>query len=200
MLKDTKPTPLRQQNARFSASADRMMGYRLRHRRSTTGIGGESTGMKGFLPSNQAVRFVLEAREAPADVPPQLTFTSRRLNGDSVEIVREAIGERVVRLVGTVAREAALREPTLERLLVVTTEGRFVSAVELGLKSRLGIAPHATKYEQAVRSLATELRNWVIHEPQANFFGLQVDASGHEVFIQCPDLTPRDPFVRKANY
>lgn len=151
---------------------------------------------KTFLPRPATVDLVRESRRDPVDVAPQLHFTSRRhalLDAERThEIVREAIGERVLDTVGTLARRYATRNPRQRYLMVVTPNLTFIPDVVRGLVQDLGLVDQRPTSARALRGLAEDLRSWAADEPTAsNYFGIYVDQATNEVRARCPNLAPQ---------
>ena len=150
--------------------------------------------MKAFTPSQGVAEQVVKSRKDDVWAAPQLNFTSRRhapsTTAWNLELIQEAIGERLIGLVGTVARRAVTKKPGLNKVLVVTRARTFVSEVEQGLVTRLGLTPE--KASVALSGLAGELYTWALEEPSAReYFGIEADKATLEVFVRCPNLAPR---------
>jgi hypothetical protein len=150
---------------------------------------------KTFLPQATTVDLVCESRKDPISVAPQLHFTSQRhapLEAERREIVQEAIGERVIDVLGTLARRYATREPRRRYLVVVTPSLTFIPDVARELVQDLGLADDRDTSAKAITGLAEDLRTWAASEPRvSDYFGIYVDEATNEVRVRCPDLRPQ---------
>lgn len=105
------------------------------------------------------------------------------------EQAREAIGERLLRLMGTVARRRATVEPNCSHVLIMTDHSQFVPEVERGIAHRLGL-DESMAHCEVLSQLAEDFYEWVrgsLSEPEE--YGIECDAE-NRVFIRCPDLSP----------
>ncbi len=149
--------------------------------------------MEGFKPSSKAAELIIRSRWNPPSQPPQLNFTSRRTQhqGAELDLAQEAIGERLVRLLGTVARQHIAREPSAHRVSIMTSPQAFVRDVEFGLRRRLGLSESKEGYRDGLTSLAADFYKWVLDNvDDRKALGLELDFKTGEVFIRCPDSRP----------
>jgi hypothetical protein len=152
--------------------------------------------METFKASRKAAELVLSSRENSPTLPPQLNFTSDRAvpfdKAPSLDLVQEAIGERLVRLLGTVARQRATRKPALDRVVIISGKRTFVPDVEIGLTRRLGLSSSKKQsVREALRRLAIEFHDWARDNPAGRSeLGLEFDNQTNDLLIQCPDLRP----------
>ena len=155
--------------------------------------------MKPFVASPQTVTRLIAAREHPVWVSPQLNFTSRLApstpQDSNPEVVQVAVGERVIRLVGTFARRAITVDPATRRVLVATSDHKFIPRLEDDLVPRIGLVPKVPETGQVLRDLAEDFFRWASSEPSASDdFGVEVDYATSQVFVRCPNLAARvDP-------
>lgn len=150
--------------------------------------------MEGFKASSKAAELIIRSRWNPPDLPPQLNFTSRRapFQGTELDLAQAAIGERLVRLLGTVARQHIARKPDADKVRIMTSEPlAFVRDVELGLRRRLGLSESKEPYRDAMMRLAAEFYQWIqLSAAECKQLGLEFDPKTRDVFIRCPDSRP----------
>lgn len=152
--------------------------------------------MKPFVAISDTVARLLDAREHPVWMSPQLNFTSRwaphTREDSSREVVQVAVGERVIRLVGTFARRAVTVNPEARRVLVVTRDHKFIPKLEHDLVERIGLVPERAVTGEVLRDLAEDFYRWASEEPSArDDFGVEVDHSTSQIFVRCPNLAAR---------
>lgn len=147
-----------------------------------------------FTPSTELAAIVPKLRCAetqPHDLP-HLDLTSENLDeagspDANVGLVAQAIGERLVRLLETVARRTAMQNPSQPRVLIVE-QGRFPREVRLGMMERLGLV-NDRRVDQFLDNLAREFAQWVWHllNSKAENLGFSLDARGN-VYLECPEV------------
>ena len=154
--------------------------------------------MKPFLSSAKTAEQVIAARKDPVWVGPQLNFTSRRRppseHADNFEVIQEAIGEGLIRLIAVSARHGVTMKPGLDRLLIVDRDRTFAPELRQSLVARFALMPDKPATDHALIALADDLRSWASNNPEARTdFGIDVDAPSGEVFVRCPNLAPVIP-------
>ena len=151
-----------------------------------------------FLPSSQVARMALHCRDRSGrEQVPDLSVTSRRAVpwgrdvSDHLDVVREAIGERLVRLVSGLAVEAALREAPSGRMLVLTDGKRFTPQVEQRLAERLGLSRTAKEFSEFQMSLATAFFQWLTDHPRLRE-RMRGEIEDEEFYVRYPVLRRRE--------
>ncbi|MBI1934496.1 hypothetical protein HYS30_02405 [Candidatus Peregrinibacteria bacterium] len=151
----------------------------------------EQSPSSQFKASHKTAELVVASQTKEAREVRHLDVTSSHVPHPdepvNLEQVREAIGERLHRLLGTVARWHATIEPTCRQIQVLAN-GEFISEVSQGLMERLHMEESATA-RKAIVELAEEFSRWAHDCPDRDTYGIEV-ASQDQVFIRCPDLKP----------
>jgi hypothetical protein len=151
-----------------------------------------------LIASEQSARLVLESRDVPPEEAPSLNVTSRHFVASvktQPSIVQEAISERMLRLLGTIARVAVAHKPGLHRVIVVSRQRELSPQVVVGLVERLGLSEHRNAYKDALRALAVDLYNWAKADPMpSDAFKVLVDSKTDEVVVQPPSKVEFNPF------
>lgn len=147
-----------------------------------------------FHVSEETVTLARACRKPlPEEELPMLDMSSKRAPDQSeefnVDIAREAIGERLLRLIGTIVRWEATINP---RSNIVTfahsDKGKmtaFTKEVYEGIAERLGLDPQHQSFPLFLQKLSDDLRSWL---PQ-NSMGLTEEPDG-SISCTCPVLTP----------
>lgn len=158
--------------------------------------------MSMFKASRRTAELVIRSQDERARNVRHLDVTHAyvpHLDGPlNLERVQEAIGERLLGLLGTAARWRATNEPGCARVEIITPEHRFIPEVESGLVEQLYLAQSAAG--EVFRALLEDLSQWVRENvPASAEFGIEVDPT-HRIYVRCPDLTPvLDPLDVEGN-
>lgn len=130
------------------------------------------------LPEEELPMLDLSSRKAPA---PNEEF--------DIDIAREAIGERLLNLIGTIARWEATTNPQSQHVTFAhfDTGGKtlFIENVREGIAECLGLDPEHPSFSLFLQLLAEDLHTWI----PRNDMGITQDPSG-SLSCSCPDLTP----------
>jgi hypothetical protein len=149
-----------------------------------------------FVASAQATDLALRCLDRSGEESiPDLRVTSRRAfvrgsKAQRLEVAREAIGERLVRLVSGLATESALQDKPPTRVLVLIDPTHFSTEVEQRLAQRLGLSPSADDFADFGTVLASEFRHW-LQEHSGQRDRMRGEFEGHQFFVRCPRLRRR---------
>jgi hypothetical protein len=166
-----------------------------------------------FVTENTA-RWIAEIRARVAEPAPRLDASSRRVSDPSkgsadarlseearLSIIREVIAERLLRLIDSVALNAATRNRSCHEVPILEPSGndetRFTEEVAKGLAARLGLEETTTGLPTLPRSpsplgrLAQDLFQWSAANPKEadQVMQLIVDVPHRTVKVRCPDTT-----------
>lgn len=149
-----------------------------------------------FIVSRELAQLARELTDTsvPAEALPQLDLTSTEApsssDGFRIDLAQKAIGERFIRLLGTVMRNAILQNPHSGRVEILSSSGAFPDAIQEGLAMRLGL------HRRSVRSdffhlLAQEFSHWLRrHDFDSDVQGVQgldfLLDDGGTVYLRCP--------------
>jgi hypothetical protein len=142
--------------------------------------------------SPDVARLALRCQESRSDRSvPDLLVTSRRVapfgakTEDHLDIVREAVGERLVRLVSDLTCEAAFQEKPPERVEVMRGD-RFSKDINRELIVDLGLSPKkAVEFSAFEAALARDFRVWLRANQKARGL-MRGEFEGDMLFIRCP--------------
>lgn len=147
-----------------------------------------------FRVSEETVALARACRKPlPEEELPMLDLSSMRAPDPNerfnIDIAREAIGERLLGLIGTIARWEATTNPQSPCVTFAhADEGKktiLIEKVREGIADRLGLNPGHPSFSPFLDKLVEDLQTWL----QNNDMGLTKDPNG-SLSCACPDLTP----------
>ena len=131
---------------------------------------------------------------APGHSPPVVTsrryLTSEQAPEDNLDLVGEAVGERLVRLASGMAGRAALSKNPPERILVLRDPEHFAEDLEKELAGRLGLSVQAKEFRDFRAALAGEFRDWLVENPEVRE-QMRGEFDNARFFIRCPPIRRR---------
>ncbi len=151
-----------------------------------------------FVASAEAANLALHCRDRSGrQTVPDLRVTSRRVvqhgkEAERLDVAREAIGERLVRLVSGLGTETALGDKPPSRVLVLRDPHHFSEEVEQRLTERLGLSPSADALADFRSTLAEEFHRWLREHPDRRE-RKRGEFEGEQFFVRCPVLRRRSP-------
>jgi hypothetical protein len=150
-----------------------------------------------FVASPSVAQLALLCRAAgPVGSVPDLTVTSRRLVPSKptaiqhLDVVQEAIGERLVRLVSGLARDASVRPEAPDRVLISHDRDHLAEEVERLLARRLGLDPKAKAYDDFRTALAIDFYDWLTAHPELRT-QMRGEFDGQRFYVRCPQVRRR---------
>ena len=147
-----------------------------------------------FRVSEETVALARGCRKLlPEEELPMLDLSSTRApspdKGFNMDIAREAIGERLLRLVGTIARwEATINPQSKSVTFAYPDQGKkiaFIEKARKGIAEECGLNPEHPSFPLFLEKLAEDLHAWI----PRNDMGINQDPHG-SLSCTCPDLSP----------
>lgn len=143
---------------------------------------------------------VLAAHRPPQDDAADLESSSFTFGGDpgpltESDVSRQAIADRTIRLLGTCAVNAKVRDRQLEKIPVLRKSkddtSEFINPIYQGLVDRLGLRSIEDKdVIFAIGLLGNDLFSWTVEQSEESArYGLEPDRSENLLYMHCPDLT-----------
>jgi hypothetical protein len=150
-----------------------------------------------FVASAQAAEFALRCQDkSGGEAIPDLRVTSRRAlprgakAAQRLEVAREAIGERLVRLVSGLGTEASLADNPQGRVLILRDPHHFSAEVENRLTERLGLSSSADAFGEFRTILGNEFYRWLVDHPEQRE-RMRGQFEDEQFFIRFPVLRRR---------
>lgn len=146
-----------------------------------------------FTVSRKTVELLCDAQDDRLSGTLRLDVSSAGLPTDplgpcDVEAARVAIGERVVRLLGTLADESTVDQVTLPgHMLVCSKRGRFTLEVTRELVPLLGLDRRKPQSEPAITELANDFFDWAERKPEAKT-DFDIELKDGAVYVLCRSL------------
>lgn len=120
-----------------------------------------------FRVSPETAKLVVNSQAEPHAVSHLMVSSNQRPAHEKdeakldVELIQTAVGERLIRFLGTIARRRKVSHRTSLRFMVVSDSGEFSPDIIEGLEERLGLLHSYDASKAAIQGIAADLREWV---------------------------------------